>query len=543
MLAVFLLSSTAWAKDSLVIGVAQFPASLHPYISAQTVQYYALGFAQRPISAFNPDGERVCLLCAELPTLQNGLAKLEDLPGGGKGMAVTIKLRPGLSWGDGQPVTAKDIAFTWNLARQPTTGFISTYAWSRATKLDVVDDSTVVLHLDKTYVTYQMWDYILPQHLEAKAAAGQGPTAAMDYINHTLFNTAPTTPGLWDGPYMISAYQAGGSIELTPNPHWPGETPAIKRVVVRLVENTAALQANLLSGDVDMTPSGIGITTDQAVTLERDHGKEFQFFYRKGLSYERIDMQQTNKPLADLRVRQALLLALDRTTLIDRLFSGHATLAQSWINALEPNFTADVTSYPYDPAKARALLKEAGYTPGPDGVGRNAAGDRLSFEFATTSGNRVRELSQQVMQSWWKAIGVEVQIKNQPSRTFFGDMMRKRTYTGLTEWANSGRVGLPATPYYSSAAIPTEANNYTGQNWSGFSNAEMDHAMQAAEVELDPAKQKALWATMQRVYAANLPELPLYFRQDPDIVPAWLKNYHATGREDYQTFFAETWHP
>ncbi len=135
-----------------------------------------------------------------MPTLQNGLAKLEDLPGGGKGMAVTIKLRPGLSWGDGQPVTAKDIAFTWNLARQPTTGFISTYAWSRATKLDVVDDSTVVLHLDKTYVTYQMWDYILPQHLEAKAAAGQGPTAAMDYINHTLFNTAPPRPACGTAP-------------------------------------------------------------------------------------------------------------------------------------------------------------------------------------------------------------------------------------------------------------------------------------------------------------------------------------------------------
>ncbi len=67
--------------------------------------------------------------------------------------------------------------------------------------------------------------------------------------------------------------------------------------------------------------------------------------------------------------------------------------------------------------------------------------------------------------------------------------------------------------------------------------------MQAAETELDPVKQKALWATMQRIYAANLPELPLYFRQDPDVVPAWLKDYHVTGREDYQTFFAETWHP
>ena len=180
------------------------------------------------------------------------------------------------------------------------------------------------------------------------------------------------------------------------------------------------MQANLLSGDVDATPSGIGITTDQAVALQRDHPNDFQFFYRPGLSLERIDLQTGNKALADLRVRQALLLSVDRKTLVDRLFSGHAKIASSWINELEPNFTTAVATYPYDPPRARALLKEAGWTPGPDGIGRNAAGDRLSFEFSTTSGNRVRELSQQVMQSQWKAVGVEVTIKNEPSRSFFG---------------------------------------------------------------------------------------------------------------------------
>ncbi len=541
--AVFLLSGAAEAKDSLVIGVAQFPASLHPYISAQTVQYFTIGFALRPVSAFDAAGKRVCLICETLPTLDNGLAKIENLPEGARGLAVTIKIRPGLAWGDGEPVTAKDIAFTWNLARQPTSGFITTYAWSRATRVDVVDDRTAVLHLDQTYVTYQMWDYLLPEHLEGKLAAGTGPTAAMDYINHTNYAVSPLNPGLWNGPYVVSGYQSGVSVELSPNPHWPGPAPAIKHISVRLVDNTAALAANLLSGDVDFSPSGIGITTDQAVALERDHPEQFQFFYRKGLSYERIDMQEANKPLADFRVRKALLLATDRKTLIDRLFYGHATPALSWINELEPNFTTDVPSYPFDPVQARTLLKEAGYTPGPDGIARNAAGDRLSFEFSTTSGNRIRELSQQVMQNQWKAIGVEVFIKNQPSRTFFGDTMRKRAFTGLAEYANSGRVGLPATPYYNSRSIPTQANNYTGQNWSGFDNPEMDRAMQAAEVELDPAKQRALWTTMQNVYAAALPELPLYFRQDPDIVPAWLKGYEATGKEDYQSFYAENWHP
>ncbi len=529
-------------KDSLTFGVAQFPASLNPYISSQTVQFFVLGFTQRPMTAFLPDGKVHCLLCAEVPTLENGLARYEDQPDGTRGLAVTFKLMPGLKWSDGVPVTAKDVLFTWNMGKDPAAGFSNNYPWSRATSIDVVDDATVVMHLPRTLVTYQMWDYLLPEHIEGPIKA-QSATQ-LDYINHTAYNAAPTTPGLWNGPYVVSSYQSGNQVVLTPNPYWPGEKPAIKQVVVRLIENTASLQANLLSGDVDASPSGIAITTDQAVALQRDHPDQFQFFYRPGLSYERIDLQNGVKALTDLRVRQALVLGIDRKTLVGRLFSGHATIAATWINQLEPNYTTDgVDTYGYDPDRARALLKQAGWTPGADGICRNAAGDRLSFEFSTTSGNRVRELSQQVMQSQWKAIGVEVTIKNEPSRSFFGETMRKRSYQGLAEYANFTRVGLPPTVFYASSAIPTAANNYTGQNWSGWSDAAMDKLLAAAEVEIDPAKQRVLWADMQRRYAADVPELPLYFREDPDIVPIWLKHYQATGREDYQSYLAEQWSP
>jgi peptide/nickel transport system substrate-binding protein len=531
---------TAWAKDSLVIGVAQFPASLHPYISAQTVQYYVIGLAQRPITAFDPDGRLVCLLCTEVPSLENGLASFEKLPDGTRGLAVTIKLKPDLKWGDGAPVTAADIAFTWQVGRDPSAGFNNNYPWSRADRVDIVDTQTAVLHLAQTLTSYQHWDYLLPKHLEEKILANGG--TALDYINHTLYNAAPTTVGLWNGPYVITAYQSGNQIELAPNPAWQGQKPAIRRIVIRLIENTASLQANLLSGDVDMTPSGIGITTDQAIALQRDHRQDFAFFYRAGLSYERIDLQSANKPLADVRVRQALVLGIDRKTMIERLFGGHASVAQTWINTLEPNYSADVAGYPYDPAKARSLLKDAGFTPGPDGIGRNEAGDRLSFEFATTSGNRVRELSQQVMQSQWKAIGVEVIIKNAPPRVFFGQLTRQRAFTGLAEYASATRIGLVPLQQYGSAGIPTAANNYTGRNWSGFHDPLMDGVMAAAETELDPVKQKGLWLKMQQIYASQLPELPLYYREDPDVVPVWLKGYKATGREDYQTYWAEQWH-
>jgi peptide/nickel transport system substrate-binding protein len=167
----------------------------------------------------------------------------------------------------------------------------------------------------------------------------------------------------------------------------------------------------------------------------------------------------------------------------------------------------------------------------------------LSFEFSTTSGNRVRELSQQVMQSEWKAVCVEVTIHNEPSRSFFGETMRKRSYPGLAEFASQTEFGLVPIAYYATSSIGTAANNFSGQNRSAFSNPEMDRLMAAAEVELDPGKQRELWASMQRLYTEQLPELPLYFREDPDIVPVWLKGYHATGKEDYESEWAEGWQP
>ena len=529
------------ARDTLTIGVAQFPASLHPYISSQTVQFYALGFMTRPVSAFDITGKPACLLCTELPTFENGLAKIEEHPDGTRGLAVTIKLKPDLKWSDGVPLTARDVAFTWKLGSDPAAGFSTIYPWSRAKSVDVVDDHTAVLHLDRTLVTYQVWDYILPEHIEAPIQASSA--TPLDYINHTPYNAAPMTPGLWNGPYIIAGYQSGNLIELGLNPCWPGPKPAIPRVVIRLIENTAALQANLMSGDIDMAPSGIGVTIDQGVAMQKDYPDRFRYNYRRGVSMERIDPQKDNPLLADVRVREALLVSVDRKTLIDRLFGGHAALALSWMNDLDPNYTTDVPTYPYDPTRARSLLKAAGFTPGPDGICRNANGERLSLEFSTTSGNRVRELSQQVMQSQWKQVCVEVAINNQPSRMFFGETTRKRAYRGLAEYANSSHIGLPPTPFYGTAGVPTAANNYNGMNAAGYSNTRMDALLAQAETELDPAKQKGIWADMQRLYATDLPELPLYFREDPDILPTWLKGYEANGKEDYVSYWAENWKP
>ncbi len=537
-----LLANPASAKDDLVIGVAQFPSALHPNIDAEVVKAYVLGFAVRQITAFDKDWKNACLLCTELPTIANGLAKTVDLPGGGKGMDVTIKLKPDLKWGDGQPVTARDIAFTWKLGSDPASGFSNAHPWDRAKSLDVVDDHTVVLHLDRVLVAYNQWDQILPEHIEAPIVAAN--TAPGAYIKATAYNSAPTTPGLWDGPYMVTGYESGAQIVLGQNPNWAGPKPGFKHVVIKLIGNTAALQANLLSGDVDMVAGeGVGLTIDQAIALRSQYPDKFNYVFRPSLTYEHIDLSHDNPAFSDVRVRHAMLMALDRKTLTEKLFAGMQPVAATWVNPLDGNFDKAAPTYPFDLPGAKKLLAEAGWTPGPDGICRNPAGQRLSIEFGTTAGNKLRELTQQVLQNQWKAACVEVTIKNEPPRSFFGETVKKRLFPGMAMYGWSSGVGDSPRRTLGSDNIPTQANNFGGSNSVAFSDPKMDADIAAAETELDPEKQLQIWADMQQIYATQMPVLPLFFRAEPHVFPKWLKGYEPTGHTDYSSMRSENWQP
>jgi len=532
----------AMAKDDLVIGVSQFPSSLHPDIDPEVIKAYTLDFATRPLTAFDKDWKLVCLLCTVVPTLENGLAKFEERPDGGKGLAVTFRLRPDLFWGDGQPVTADDVAFTWEVGKDPGSGFADPHGWSEVERVEVVDAQTAVLHLPKATYDYNQWGTILPAHIEREAFRGvAGPG---DYVKRTTYNRAPTTPGLYNGPYVIASYQSGAQVVLEPNPHWKGRPPGFGRIVIRTIENTAALQANLLSGDVDMVAGeGVGLTIDQVLALRKQQPDRFDYIFKPSLSYEHIDLKAENPILADLRVRRALLHAIDRKTLTDRLFGGMQPVASSWVNPLSAEYTADVPQYPYDPARAKALLAEAGWRPGADGVCRNDKGERLSLEIATTAGNRLRELIEQVLQSQWKAACIEVTIRNEPARTLFGETLKKRVFPGMVMYAWSSGVGASPRQTLASDQIPDASNGYGGSNYIGFRNPQLDADIARMEATLDPAERKPIWAEMQRIYAEQLPALPLFFRAEAHVIPKWLKGYAPTGHSAYGALWAEEWHP
>ncbi len=520
---------------TLTIGVSSFPSTLNPAVDADLIKFYILGFADRPVTTWDADRHLACLLCTQVPTIANGGAKLE-----GGGMAVTVRFKPGLTWADGAPLGAEDLAFTARIGRDPNSGFTNTKTWERVSRVDVLDPQTAVMHLSEPFYQYGEIGELLPAHLEQPVYEANPKPG--DYIQHSVYNRDPTNAGLYNGPYRITADDVGSQLVLDRNEHWTGTRPYFDRIVIKAIGNTAALQANLLSGDVDVVPGeGIGLTLDQVLALQKQYPARFAYAYKPNQTYTHIDLQLDNPALADVRVRRALLMAIDRQAIVDKLMGGRVPVASSFVSPLESYYTADVPLYPHDPARAAALLAEAGWTPGPDGIRRDTAGQRLSVEFTTTVGVRFRELQQQVIQSEWRSIGVESAIKNEPPRTLFGETLKHRSFPGAVLFAWVNPVEASPRQIQSSGQVPTAANNWGGTNYTDFRNPQMDADIETLERELDPAKRAPIWADMQRIYADQLPALPLNFGADAHVWPTWLHGVQPTGHEAPTTRWAEQW--
>lgn len=533
----FLLAAPAQAKDDLVVGTTQYPSTLHPMFDSMLAKSVILAAARRPFTAFDPEWNEICMLCTQVPTLENGLAKVEERDGK-RGMAVTFTIRDGVKWGDGKPVTTADVVFAWEVGKHPQSQVTAAEAYRRILAIDVRDERSFTVHIDRV-----LWNFSsyapepLPAHIE-KPIFDADPA---QYRTRTKYDTEPGNPGLYYGPYRVVSTTPGASIALETNPHWFGAKPHFRRVTFRAIENTAALEANLLSGSIDYILGELGLTLDQALAFEKRNRDRFDVTYKPGLIYEHIDLNLDNPLLADRRVRQALLYGIDRNAIVAKLFDNKQPVAHGYIAETRPEFDPTAPRYAYDPKKAAALLDEAGFKTMKDGYRHNAEGKRLSLELATTGGQRVRELVQQVLQSQWKQIGVEIRLRADPPRVFSANALNRRGLEAMAMYAwISSPQSVPRSMLHSKE-IPAADNGWSGQNYPGYRNPQMDEVVEALETELDVEKRKALWGRFQHLYATDLPVLPLYFRTETFIVPKWLQGIAPTGHLYSTTLWIENW--
>ena len=529
--------AAAQTHDTLTMGMVQFPPDMHPYITTTSIKDTILAAALRPMTGFSRDGQVICISCTEVPSIANGQARIVHRDDGTDGMEVDFTLKPGLAWGDGAPVKASDVAFAFTVQRQ----FSPPQVVESVTALD--DRRVRYVMKSVVYDFDRLGNTPLPEHIEGPIlAAARDP---VDYGQRSAFNRRPEEPGLWNGPFLVTNFRPNEQVTLEPNLHWAGQKPAFRRIIMRLIENTSALQANLLSGDVDTVASGnLGLTLVQIIQLAKTQAARFDItFIPSVASYEHLAVQTQNPLLADKRVRQAMAMAIDRKTIVARLFDNRFEVADSFKHPSQFGWDKTVRTWPYDPKAARALLAEAGFKPGPDGILVSPTGAKFSIDLVTTAGNRTRELVEQVIQTAMKAVGIDIVIKNEPARVMFGETLRRRSFTGLVLFQTDAPLDFVPFSYFSTAYIPRAENNFSGLNYMAWSEPAMDTALAAARAELDPVKRRVLWKTILDVAADGVPEINLYFPAQGVITPKWMTGLVNEARWGVVTLWVESWRP
>lgn len=532
------------AGKKLVIGMTQFPSTMNPVIDSMVAKSYVLGMVHRQLTAYNHDWQPFCMLCTELPSFENGRAAEITRTDGTKTIRARYTLKDGLKWGDGTPVTTEDVLFTWQVGKHPMAGASNFDLFAKdIVKITAEDAQNFTIEFDEVKCEFAaINDFrLLPAHLE-RAVFEKEPAT---YKDRTLYDAAPLTAGLYLGPYLIAGVEPGASFTLAKNPHWWGDGPHFDKITIRIIENSAALGTNLLSGDIEYIAGELGLMVDEAVGLEKRLNRmrkgQYDVLYETGLTYEHIDFNLDNPHWRDVRVRRALLHGINRDAISARLFGGKQPVAHVNIHPMDVIYDQKVRQYAYDPAQAERLLEEAGWKKAKDGLRYNDKGEKLQFQLMTTAGNRSRELVQQAIQSDWGKIGVQTVLKNETARVLFGETTRMRKFKDGVMYAwMSAPKNIPRTTLHS-GMIPSAENNYAGQNYPGFKNAAADSVLDDLERVCAPDKNTALWKRIQAIYADELPALPLYYRANSYIVPKWLKGIRPTGHQDPSTLWVEDW--
>jgi peptide/nickel transport system substrate-binding protein len=507
-------------RDTVVIGMAQEPDILGPFstMAAAGVIHNSL-FAY--FAPFNEKWVRVPVLVEKLPTLKDGDWVL--LPN--KKMRVTWRLRKGFTWHDGKPVTALDARFSYGMLRNPQTPTLRRDILRKIDNILVPDPNnpyTLVVQWNELWPfangTPYGEEYMLPRHrLEGPYLRDPSRLKADPFFRAPVGN----------GPYKLKEWVAGSHLTLEAYDGWAGERPKIKTLTFRFILDSVVLTANQIAGTVDATEiNNFGI--EQMVDIER-RNPNVATHYTEALVWERIEFNLDNEWLKDKRVRQAIAHAIDRDAIVRALFHGRQPVAHSWLPPRHPGAHPNIKKYAYDPARARALLTEAGFTMGPDGVLRDRAGKRVEMTFMTTAGNAPREQGQQIIKEQLKQVGIEIRIDNVPASVFFGRVVVRRQWPHLAEWATLFTPETLCFPYFHSSMIPSPANNWEGFNRAGFRHPEVDRLCEQINQELDEAKRNELLRRQQEIYVEELPSLPFYFRLQLTTAVKALKNVKPVG--------------
>lgn len=536
-----------WTANTLVIATTTEPATLHPVFGADrmtTVEI--LGALFEPLTLYNDYHELIPCLATEIPTLANGgLRLLSDAEAKARGgrMESIWHLRPDARWSDGAAVTADDFIFTFHLIKNPDVPAVSREVEDRIVSMEARDGGrTLAVLWEKPYAFAHEGHrhLVLPRHLEAPLFKG---LADKKEYERTPFNRLP----VGNGPFQVAEWAFGRYLVLERQPFWHGPGPEFDRLVYRFLPEGDTILANLDTGRLGaVSPTAL----DQELVQEFAHRPRRETAYRvhqlPGLAWVHIDYNTENPVTADRRVRQALAFGLNRRALCETLFPGQDCATDTWLPPTHPScfpppgqVTPDLPRYSYDPRRAVQLLEEAGWLP--DGAdGRVKDGQRLQLTLKYVAGEVLTDRVAQMVKEDWRPLGVEVTLKPEDARKFAATSADNLAYQGLSLYYWIMDPSADGITFWTSANIPTP-DRPTGQNACRWRNARSDALLTRATETLDPQERRRLLWEQQRIWAAELPALPLFFQQEVSLRHHRLRHWRPTGTDTPVTWNCYEW--
>ncbi|MBW6418546.1 peptide ABC transporter substrate-binding protein [Celeribacter sp. PS-C1] len=506
-------AANADPSGQLVLAFSQEPTvfnPLMPHIEVDEGLYYAV---YDTLFDFDPSGEFFPILAAEVPSVANGGITAD-------GLNWSLKLKEGVTWHDGTPFTAEDVKFSLELTMDPD------FRSFRSTGYKLMENITVVSPTELTWTMSEPFapmaailasTYIVPKHVFEGVADK----------NDTVLNTAP----IGTGPFKFKSRMAGDHIELEANKDYHMDGPFLETLIIKYVPDLNVMYTQFKSGDIDV----IGlqyITPDHLEEAETLDGKVVKV--AGTATFESIGLNMTRPQFQELAVRQALYAAIDKTSIIDALYYGVPTPTETYMPRQSYYYNESLPTHEFSIEKANAILDEAGWVKGADGI-REKDGVKLAFSNSTTAGNHLREQAQQFIQQTFAMIGVQMEIKNFPPAVMWGDYWMNSEFDSVVVGLNTLAGADPDTSdYFMSTMSP--ALGGSGQNTFAYQNPKVDELLTKGAANFVPEERKAIYEEMQAVMRDDLPFLPMF---QYAVIKGWKDD--VTGPEPNVNNRIDTW--
>lgn len=494
----------------------QGPTLLNPHFATGTKDQDGSRLFYEPLASWDANGNLNPILAAQIPSLENG-----GLAADGK--SVTWKIKSGVKWHDGKPLTADDFVFTWAYASDPATAAVSISTYADMT-VEKIDDLTIRIQFKNPTPFWAnafvgAYGCVIPKHLFGDYKGGKSREAPA--------NLAP----VGTGAYKFVEFKPGDTVrgQLNPDYHMPNR-PYFDTIEMKGGgDAVSAARAVIQTGEFDFAWN---MQVEDDVLLRLEKGGKGKTIYAVGgdiefiainftdpnveIDGERSSMKTKHPIFSDPAVRKALSLLVDRESVKKAIYGRAGRTTANYLNGPE-KFVSKNTSWEFSVEKAAKMLDEAGWKVGADGI-REKDGKKLKLLYQTST-NGPRQKTQAIVKQACQKAGIDVELKSVVASVFFSsDVANPDTYSKF--YADIEEFQIPMTQpdpalhmkRYISSSVATKENKWQGQNFPRYVNKDYDAAIAAAETETDPVKRAALYIKCNDILWQDTVFIPVMHR-------------------------------